>query len=336
MTFSRLKPVCTSWPLAAALLLLVPALCSAGDPLPSWNEGVTKAAITDFVAAVTKEGGADFVPVVERIATFDNDGTLWSEQPVYFQLVFAADRMRRLVGEHPEWRRNPIFDPAIRGDFGPALAGTIRDRLELVAASHAGITTEEYTGMVKSWLATARHPRFDRPYTELVYQPMLELLAYLRANKFKTYIVSGGGDDFMRAWAEPVYGIPPEQVVGSTVKVGYEVRDGRPLMVRRPEVGLVDDRAGKPEGIHRAIGRRPIAAFGNSDGDYEMLRWSTAKPGRRLGLIVHHTDAVREWAYDRTSAVGRLSRALDEAPERGWVVTDMMKDWKVVYPFDDK
>ncbi len=286
------------------------------------------------MSLVTKEGGKDFVPAAERVATFDNDGTLWSEQPIYFQLVFAADRLKALSVDHPEWQRNPIFAAAMKGDFGPALAGTTRDRLELVAASHAGMTSEEFLGMVKTWVKTARHPRFDRPYTDLVYEPMLELLAYLRANGFKTYIVSGGGAEFMRAWSEAVYGVPPERVVGSTIKVKYEIRDGQPVLFRLPEIEFIDDKAGKPEGINRSIGRRPIAAFGNSDGDYEMLRWTTSGPGPRLGLIVHHTDAVREWAYDRDSRIGRLDKALDDAPRFGWVVMDMKRDWKAIYPFD--
>jgi phosphoserine phosphatase len=294
---------------------------------------VTKQAIVDFVTAVTREGGPEYVPVADRIATFDNDGTLWSEQPAYFQLTFAAERMRQIAHKHPEWRERPIFRAAVDGDLRPALLGTTRERLELVGASHAGMTEDVYTAMVRDWLATARHPRLYRPYTDLVYQPMLELLTYLRANGFKTYIVSGGGAEFMRAWAEKVYGIPPEQVVGSTIKVKYEERDGTPVLVRLPDVELIDDKAGKAEGIHRAIGKRPIAAFGNSDGDYEMLRWTTSGRGRRLGLIVHHTDAVREWAYDRDSRVGRLDRALDEAPRRGWVVVDMKEDWRVVFPF---
>lgn len=240
--------------------------------------------------------------------------------------------MRQLASEHPEWRERPIFRAAIEGDLGPALAGTIRDRLEIVGASHAGLTSDMYSAMVTEWLTTARHPRFDRPYTDLVYQPMLELLAYLRDNGFKTYIVSGGGAEFMRSWAEKVYGIPPEQVVGSTIKVRYEERDGETVLIRLAEVELIDDRAGKAEGIHRAIGKRPIAAFGNSDGDYEMLRWATSGRGKRLGMIVHHTDTAREWAYDRKSRVGRLDKVLDEAPRRGWILADMKDDWKVICP----
>lgn len=317
-------------------LLLVTNIALGSDPLPSWNEGPARSAIVKFVADVTQEGGSDFVPVPERIAVFDNDGTLWSEQPTYVQLAFAGDRIKAQMDQHPEWRDRPIFKAASEGNFGPALAGTTRDRLDLLAASHAGMTIEEFAIIVKDWLATARHPRFDRPYTELVYQPMLELLTYLRANGFKTYIVSGGGIEFMRPWAERVYGIPPEQVVGSAIRVKYEVRNGEPVLIRLPEIEFIDDKAGKPVGIHRAIGRRPIAAFGNSDGDFEMLEWTTSAPGKRLGLIIHHTDAEREWAYDRKSMVGRLDRALDEAPKRGWILLDMKKDWTTVYPQANK
>jgi phosphoglycolate phosphatase-like HAD superfamily hydrolase len=321
--------------LALAAIVAVPAAvpARASDPLPSWNDGPAKRAIIEFVGRVTKEGGPGFVPAPERIATFDNDGTLWSEQPTYVQAEFAMERIKALSGSHPEWRGRPILRAAIAGDMKTILAGSVRDRLDLLAAGSAGMTPEEFERVALDWLATAKHPRFGRPYTELVYQPMLELLTYLRANGFKTYIVSGGGVDFMRPWAQRVYGIPPEQVIGSAIQVQYEVRDGRPVLVRLPDPEFIDDRAGKPVGIQRAIGRRPIAAFGNSDGDYEMLRWVTAGPGPRLGLIVHHTDADREWAYDRESPVGRLARALDDAPRYGWVVVDMKNDWKVVYPF---
>jgi hypothetical protein len=311
-----------------------PALAE-DDRLPSWNDGPVKAAIVRFVQAVTKEGSPDFVPVAERIAVFDNDGTLWSEQPYYNQVAFALDRVRALAGEHPEWKEKPPFRAVLEGDLKALLAGSPRDRLELLAASHAGMTTEEFERVAKGWLATARHPRFQRPYTELVYQPMLELLAYLRGRGFKTFIVSGGGIEFMRPWAEEVYGIPPEQVVGSTIKLQYELRDGKPVLVRLPEIDFIDDKAGKPVGIHRAIGRRPIAAFGNSDGDFEMLEWTTSGKGRRLGLIIHHTDTDREWAYDRQALTGRLSKALDEAPARGWVVVNMKTDWKRVFAFEE-
>lgn len=318
----------------AAIIAAVPSAPGrAADPLPSWNDGPARRAVVAFVEKVTTEGGPDYVPAPERIAAFDNDGTLWSEQPTYVQVAFTLDRIKAQAPAHPEWRNNPLYKAAMEGDLKAILAGTPRDRLELLAAAYAGMTPEEFDRIVAAWLAKARHPRFDRPYTELAYQPMLELLAYLRANGFKTYIVSGGGVEFMRPWTERVYGIPPEQVIGSAIKVEYEERDGRPVLVRRPEIEFVDDRAGKPVGIQRAIGRRPLAAFGNSDGDYEMLRWTTSGPGPRLGLVVHHTDAAREWAYDRESPVGRLARALDEAPRHGWVVVDMKDDWKVIYPF---
>ncbi len=326
----------------AALLVVVFGLASGSntsgaqaqaDPLPSWNDGPAKKAVLDFVARVTKEGGPDFVPPAERIAVFDNDGTLWSEQPAYFQAAFVNDRVKALADKHPEWKEKQPFKGVLEGDLKAVLAGGEKALVELVMATHAGMTTEEFETTVKDWLATARHPKFKRPYTDLVFQPMLELLAYLRQSGFKTYIVSGGGIEFMRPWVEKVYGVPPEQVVGSSIKVKYELRDGKPVLLRLPEIDFIDDKAGKPVGIHKFIGRRPVAAFGNSDGDYEMLVWTTAGKGPRFGLIVHHTDAEREWAYDRDSHVGRLDKALDEAPRRGWVVVDMKKDWKVIYPF---
>jgi hypothetical protein len=305
----------------------------AADPLSSWNDGPVKRAITGFVTKVTTEGSPDFVPVSERIAVFDNDGTLWSEQPMYVQVAFALDRIRVLSAAHPEWRDKPLLKAALERDVKSILAGTPRDRLELIAASHAGMTTEEFERIVLDWFATAKHPRFGTPYTALAYQPMLELLAYLRAHGFKTYIVSAGGAEFMRPWADKVYGVPPEQVIGSTIRLEYEMHDGRPVLVRMPEIEFIDDRAGKPVGIQKSIGRRPLAAFGNSDGDFEMLQWTRAGPGPRLAVIVHHTDAEREWAYDRGSPVGKLEKALDEAPKAGWVVVDMKADWKVIYPF---
>jgi len=303
------------------------------DPLPSWREGAAKKAIVEFVSKVIKEGGPHFVPVVDRIAVFDNDGTLWSEQPIYFQFAFAIDRVKALAAKHPEWKEKQPFKAVLEGDLKTALGGGEHALAELMMASHAGMTTDEFEQIVKDWLATARHPKFKRPYTDLAYQPMLELLDYLRANGFKTYIVSGGGIEFMRPWVDRVYGIPPEQVVGSSIKVKYELRDGKPVLMRLPEIDFIDDKAGKPVGIHKFIGRRPIAAFGNSDGDFEMLEWTTTGPGPRFGLIVHHTDAEREWAYDRQSHVGKLARALDEAPKRGWTVVDMKNDWKSVYSF---
>jgi len=299
--------------------------------LPSWTNGDAKQAILGFVSRVTDPTSPDFVAESERIATFDNDGTLWPEKPVYFQLLFAIDRVRALASGHPEWQDVQPFQGVLEGDLEAVAATGEHGLLDLVMASHAGMTTAEFEGIVKEWLATARHPELDRPYTELVYLPMLELLEYLRANGFQTFITSGGGIEFMRPWVEEVYGIPPEQVVGSSIKVEYEIRDGEPVLVRLPEIDFIDDKAGKPVGIHKFIGRRPIAAFGNSDGDFQMLEWTTTGEGARLGVLIHHTDSLREWAYDRHSQVGRLDRGLDEAAERGWVVVNMKNDWKEVY-----
>ena len=295
-----------------------------------------KQAIVAFVAKVTKEGAPDFVPPAERIATFDNDGTLWAEQPMYFQLLFALDRVKALAPQHPEWQDKEPFASLLKGDVKGALAGGERAMLDIIMVTHAGMTTEEFETIVQEWIATAKHPVTKRPYTEMVYQPMLELLAYLRANGFKTFIVSGGGIEFMRPWVERVYGVPPEQVIGSSIKTQFEWRDGKPVLMRLPEVNFIDDKTGKPIGINEYIGRRPIAAFGNSDGDLEMLQWTTAGRGARLALIVHHTDAEREWAYDRTSSFGRLDKALDEAQARGWTVVSMKDDWKRIFPFGAK
>jgi phosphoserine phosphatase len=305
---------------------------AATDPLPSWEAGATKASIVNFVTAVTNENGPDYVPPNERIATFDNDGTLWSEKPVYFQLLFAIDRVKVLVPQHPEWKTQQPFKAVLENDMDALADAGEKGILQLVMASHAGMTTAEFSHIVSDWLAAAQHPRFKRPYTELVYQPMLELLDYLRANGFKTFIVSGGGIEFMRPWVESVYGIPPEQVVGSSIKTQLEMRDGVPVLVRLPEINFIDDKAGKPVGINEHIGRRPIAAFGNSDGDLQMLQWTAAGDGRRFMLLVHHTDAEREWAYDRASHVGHLDKALVEANKNGWIVVDMKQDWKQIYP----
>ena len=302
------------------------------DPLPSWNEGKTKQAITHFVKEITTKGGANYVPPSERIAVFDNDGTLWSEQPMYFQLAFALDRVKTLATEHPEWKSTQPFKAVLEDDMKTVLAGGEHALLELVMASHAGNTTEEFSQIVSNWLSTARHPKTGRLYTDMVYQPMLELLTYMRANGFKTYIVSGGGIEFMRPWTQQVYGIPPEQVIGSSIKTKFEMRNGTPVLTRLPEINFIDDKAGKPVGINQHIGRHPIAAFGNSDGDLQMLQWTTAGSGLRFGLIVHHTDAKREWAYDRDSHIGKLDKALDEATSRGWIVVDMKNDWKRIYP----
>jgi len=306
---------------------------ATGDPLASWNDGAAKKAIVDFVDRVTQQGGPEFVPPAERIATYDNDGTLWAEQPIYVQFAFALDRVKAMAPQHPEWKDKQPFKGVLEGDPKAVAASGEKGLLEIVAATHVGNTTAEFEAVVKDWLASATHPTLKRPYTDLVYQPMLELLGYLRSNGFKTFIVSGGGVEFMRPWVERVYGIAPEQVVGSRAKMKYEVRDGVPVLLRLAEVDLIDDRAGKPVGIQQVIGRRPIAAFGNSDGDFEMLEWATSGSGPRFGLIVHHTDAAREWAYDRTSHIGQLARGLDEAPKRGWIVVDMKKDWRVIYPF---
>ena len=302
------------------------------DPLPSWNDGAARQSIVAFVAKVTREGTTGYVPPAERIAVFDNDGCLWSEQPVYVQLAFALDRVEALAPQHPEWQTQEPFASLLKGDVAGALAGGEQAIAEIVMATHAGTTTEEFATIVQDWLATARHPVTGRPYTGMVYQPMLEVLRYLRANDFKTFIVSGGGIEFMRPWTEQVYGIPPEQVVGSSIKTKYELRDGEPVLVRLPELDFIDDKAGKPVGIQQHIGRRPILAFGNSDGDFEMLEWTTAGEGPRLGVIVHHDDAAREYAYDRKSHIGRLDRGLDEAGRRGWVLVSMKNDWRTIYP----
>jgi len=322
-------------PVLPASLRLTPAHAQAQhDPLPSWNDGATKAAIVDFVGRVTTQNGPYFVPPAERIATFDNDGTLWIEQPMYVQLAFVLDRVKSMAPMHPEWKDKQPFAAVLDGDLKAVAASGEKGVAELVAITHAGMTTAEFEKIVTEWLATARDRRFKRLYTELVYQPMLELLAYLRANGFKTFIVSGGGIEFMRPWTEAIYGVPPEQVVGSSIKTRYEMRDSTPVLFRLPEVNFIDDKSGKPIGINEHIGRRPIAAFGNSDGDLEMLQWTTLASGARFGLIVHHTDAEREYAYDRQSHFGKLDVALDAAAVNRWTVVDMKKDWKRIFPFD--
>ncbi len=302
------------------------------DPLPSWNEGASKTALVEFVRGVTAAGSPDFVAVPERIAVFDNDGTLWSEQPLYFQLLFVLDRIRAMAPEHPEWKSKEPYRSVLAGDMKGLQASGEKGVFELLTVTHTGMTINEFASTVREWMATARHPTSKRPFNEMTYQPMLEVLTYLRANGFKTFIVSGGGTEFMRPWVEAAYGIPPEQVVGSRGKLAYEVRNGQPVLVKSPAIELVDDGPGKPVGIAQMIGRRPIAAFGNSDGDFQMLEYTTSGPGRRFGLIVHHTDADREWAYDRGSHVGKLERGLDEAGKRGWVLADMKRDWKVIHP----
>jgi len=302
------------------------------DPLSSWNDGATKKSITDFVARVTTQG-TDFVPPAERIAVFDNDGTLWCEQPEYFQAAFALNRVKAMASQHPEWKDQQPFKAFLSGD-GKALAEQgDKGLLTLVTAAHSGMTTDEFAKSVAEWLATAKHPRFNRPYNELVYQPMVELLAYLRANGFKTFIVSGGGVEFMRVWAEKAYGVPPERVVGSSGVVKFQMdAGGKPSLLKTPKIEFVDDGPGKPVGINRFIGRRPILAFGNSDGDHQMLQWTMAGPGARFAGIVHHTDSEREYAYDRPSKIGQLDKAWDEAKARSWTVVDMKQDWKTVFP----
>ncbi|WP_439544063.1 HAD family hydrolase [Hyphomicrobium sp.] len=328
-----------SWSIASALalLLLLPVganqAAAQADPLPSWNDAAPKTAIVEFVGRVTKDGGPDFVPPAERIAVFDNDGTLWSEQPVYFQLAFAIDRIAALAPQHPEWSDTQPFKGIIEGDLKAVAASGEHGLLEIMAATHAGLTTDKFGDIVDSWLAGAQHPKTKRLYTGMVYQPMLELLGYLRANGFKTFIVSGGGVEFMRRFAEKVYGIPPEQVIGSTGVVKFGIgADGKPALTKEAKIEFVDDGPGKPVGINRAIGRRPILAFGNSDGDQQMLEWTAAGSGARFMGLVHHTDADREWAYDRTSHVGKLDKALDEATAKNWTVVDMKTDWNAVFP----
>ena len=318
--------------LAAVLLAIAPLVCLAQTPLPSWNDTQTKRSILDFVARVTREGGPDFVPVPERIATFDNDGTMWVEQPMYTQFVFATDRVKALAPKHPEWKTQQPFAAILSGDRKALEAQGEKGLLEVIMATHAGMTTEQFERIVTDWIATARHPRFHRLYTDLMYQPMLELMAYLRQNGFKTYIVSGGGVEFMRPWTGRAYGVPPEQVIGSSIATKYEIHGGVPELMRLPKVNFVDDKDGKPEAINQVIGRRPIAAFGNSDGDQQMLEWTAAGKGARLMALVHHTDAVREYAYDRNSKIGTLNTALDEALAKGWVVIDMKRDWKTIFP----
>ena len=305
------------------------------DPLPSWNDGAVKKSITEFVARVTTQGGADFVPAEQRIATFDNDGTLWCEQPIYFQVAFAFDRIKAMAPRHPEWKTRQPFKAILDEDIKALAASGEKGLLQVMAATHAGMTTDDFSKAVLEWTASARHPRFKRPYTELVYQPMLELLAYLRANGFKTFVVSGGGVEFMRPWMEKVYGIPPEQVVGSSGVVKFQVdAAGKASLLKTPKIEFVDDGPGKPVGINRFIGRRPIFAFGNSDGDLQMLQWTTAGDGARFAGLVHHTDAEREYAYDRPSKIGRLDKALDEATSKGRTVVDMKQDWKAIFPIE--
>lgn len=316
------------------LLMLWPLLVQAAEPLPSWQDGPSKKAIVEFVEAVTTQGSKDFVVPEERIAVFDNDGTLWSEQPMYFQVLFALAEVERLAPQHPEWKQEQPFKAVLEGDHKALAEAGLDGLMKVVGATHTGISTEAFTANTRQWLAKAVHPKTKKPYTEMVFQPMLELLDYLRANNFKTYIVSGGEVAFMRAWAEEVYGIPPEQVIGTTFTGQYQDNGGKPIILRTPKLAHNDDGPGKPESIDSIIGRRPILAFGNSDGDLQMLQWTAAGSGKRFMGLVHHTDAKREWAYDRQSKVGKLDKALDEANAKGWTVVDMAKAWRQVYPFD--
>ena len=317
-------------------LALLTSIAFAADPLPSWNDGKAKQSIVAFVEKVSKEGTPDFVPVPERVATFDNDGTLWCEKPMPVQLYFALDRVKALAPQHPEWNDKEPFASLLKGDLKTAAAGGEHALLELMMATHTGMTTVEFEKIVKDWIATAKHPTTGKRFVDMTYQPMLELLAYLRANGFKNYIVSGGGIEFMRPWTEKVYGIPPEQVIGSSVKTKFEMRDGNPVIVRLPEVNFNDDKGGKPVGINQHIGRRPIAAFGNSDGDLQMLQYAGAGGGTRFCLYVHHDDAEREYAYDRTDHLAKLDKGLDEAAAKSWTVVSMKNDWKQIFPLENK
>jgi hypothetical protein len=312
------------------LTFVLPA--AAADPLPSWNETGPKKAIIAFVKRISRSSSAEFVPVPQRIAVFDNDGTLWAEQPVYIQLAFVFDRVKALAPRHPEWDTQEPFASLLKGDLRAVAAAGEKGMLEMMAATHTGMTTEEFSKTVTNWMAAARHPQTGRLYTSMIYQPMLELLTYLRYNGFKTFIVSGGGIEFMRPWTEKVYGVPPEQVVGSSGKLKWELRDGKPVLIKLPQINLIDDKEGKPVGIQMHIGRRPIAAFGNSDGDLQMLQWTAAGAGPRFSLLLHHNDAEREWAYDRTSHIGKLDKAWDEAVAKGWTVVHMKEDWKTIFP----
>jgi hypothetical protein len=329
------------YPATLFLLVFMLAACvretnqaSEKSVLPSWNAGSVKNAILEFVKETTEQNSPNYLKSSERIAVFDNDGTLWTEQPVYFQLQFALDRIKAMAPEHPEWQHTQPYKSMLEGDTQAVLASGMHGLLEIVMASHAGMNTDEFEQIVKEWITTARYPKTNRLYKEMVFQPMLELLDYLRAHAFKTYIVSGGGIEFMRPWTEEVYGIPPEQVIGSTIKLRYEMRGETPVLVRLPEIDFINDKEGKPAGIYKYIGRRPVIAFGNSDGDLQMLQWTDANPKKSLKVLIHHTDTEREWAYDRESPIGHLDKALDEARDKNWLVVDMKNDWGILYPFE--
>ena len=321
---------------AAAVMLAacapMPKAPASSDPLPSWNEGANKQRIVEFVKAVTTEGGKDYVAPQDRIAVFDNDGTLWLEYPMYTQLRFVFDRIRQLAPQHPEWKTREPYKSLLAGDMKGVMASGEKGLFEMVLVAQSGTTTEEFAELSRQWIAAAKDPRFKRPYTELTYQPMQEVLAYLRANGFKTFIVSGGSVEFMRGFTQGVYGIPYEQVIGTRQKLAFEVKDGKPMVMMLPQLESNDDKQGKPINIAAIIGKRPIAAFGNSDGDFQMLQWTTAGSGARLGMLVHHDDAAREYAYDRSSAIGRLAEGLDQYRAMGWGLISMMNDWKVVFP----
>jgi len=318
--------------LAFSTSLIFSVSVQAADPLPSWNAGPSKSAIIEFVAAVTDKNSKDYVEPGRRIATFDNDGTLWVEYPMYTQVLFAFDRVKKLAPQHPEWKTKQPFKALLAGDMKTVGASGMKGVAELVMASHAGMTSDEFTQDVTRWLATARHPKLGCLYKECIYQPQLELLTYLRANEFKTFIVSGGGIQFMRPMTMKAYGIPPWQVVGSSIVSEFQTKDGKSAIVRQPKIDFIDDKAGKPVGIYSHIGVRPILAFGNADADMQMIEYTRAGKGRRLGLFVHHTDADREYAYDRNSHVGQLDKALDQADANGWIIVDMKKDWRQVFP----
>lgn len=308
---------------------------STANPLPSWNEGDVKKSITDYVTDVTTEGGVNFIKVADRIATFDNDGTLWSEQPHYFQLFYALDQVRAMAPQHPEWKKQQPFKAVLDNDMEALMKQGEKGLLQIVAASHAGMTTEQFETTIKEWIDTARHPIKQKLYIELIYQPMLELVKYLQDNQFKVFIVSGGGVDFMRSWAEDVYGIPKDQIIGSSIKARFDYNNGNPVITKLPEVDFIDDKEGKPVGIEKNIGRKPVFAAGNSDGDLQMLQWTASNKLKNFELYVHHTDSIREWAYDRTSHIGTFDKGLDEAIARKWTLADMKRDWKVIYPFDN-
>jgi phosphoserine phosphatase len=315
------------------LAICIGSVANAADgPLPSWNDGSTKKAILEFVAAVTDKSGKDYVKPADRIATFDNDGTLWVEQPIYTQVTFIFDRVKELAPQHPEWKTTQPFKALLEGDMKTVAASGEKGILQMGMATHAGMTADEFTAIASNWIKAAKHPRFKRLYTECVYQPQLELMSYLRASGFQVFIVSGGGIEFMRPWTAEVYGIPPAQVVGSSIVTEFQIKDGKPVLVRQPKINFVDDKAGKPVGIYQHIGQRPILAFGNSDGDMQMIQYTMAGEGRRMGLFVHHTDAEREYAYDRKSHVGTLDKALDQANANGWIIVDMKKDWNAIFP----